>query len=381
MKILRILTRPNVGGPTRQASNLWLQQTALGHQCLTVTGVVGKDEAALNFSALGIPQIPPHEVSALSSGYLQVPTLARSIRPLRDLRAYRGLRRIIKSFEPDVVHTHTSKAGWLGRFAALREGVPVIAHTFHGHVLRDYYSAHIGWGIGQLEAWLAKRTHLLFAISQSCAEELRELGVSDACRVIHPAVETSEFAAADRKAARDRLDLPADLPADLLVLAFVGRLAKIKRVDRFARLGAAVPHAVGVIFGDGPEGDQLAGQANINRVGTKADLHLWLPGCDILVMPSEREGFPLAAVEAAAAGIPTVGFDVPGVSDIVRESGFGSLVPKSMDIPGLTAAIEELRRKPSSEADDRLQSMLQACSPCEVAKTLVQAYEARLPAG
>jgi glycosyltransferase involved in cell wall biosynthesis len=340
MRVLRVVTRPNVGGPIRQAVALWHAHRGLGVRTLLVTGVCDPGEAAIPLAQLGLP-ILDARVTGTSEGVLQLPDLRRGLAPLRDRRARGALARIVAAFGPDVVHSHTSKAGWLARRAA-RGGRAVVAHTFHGHVLRDYYAAAVAFVLRRVERALAARSDLLFAVSPSCRAELAELGVAPAQRitVLPPAVDTSRFSATTRAKARARLGAGGDQA----LVAFVGRLVPIKRPLLFAQLVGRLPLAAGHVFGDGPLRASLAQGAPANLVlhGVRDDLADVMAAFDVLVLTSRREGCPLAAIEAFAAGVPVVGFDVPGVRDVLAEWGSGVLVPESAGVPGLAAAVRDL---------------------------------------
>ena len=351
MRVLRILTRPNLGGPTRQAVALWHAHRELGVPTLLVTGRVDATESTLSPADAGVPVLDVK--SALqrgpdAAGWVEVPELGRGVSPFADRRAQRVLEQLVRAHRPDVVHTHTSKAGWLGRRAARRVGVPRLVHTFHGHVLHDYFPPALAWGLARLEAFLAARTDQLVAVSNSCADELAAAGVAARERfvVVPPAVAVTP--AASRAEARAHLGLGADERR----VACVGRLVPIKRVDHFVAMVAAGPEWGGCVFGDGPERAKLAAAiagAAPNRVtlrGAVGDVAHWLAAYDALVLPSVREGCPLVAVEAFAAGVPVVGYDVPGVADALREGGRGLLVPVAAGPAGLLAAVRRLLAEP-----------------------------------
>ena len=206
MRVLRILTRGNVGGPMRQALGLWGADADAGLQTLLAVGACPADETEMPRD--GIPDLEPSKLTPDSRGFVSLSRLGRAARPWRDALATRELRRIIQLFRPDVVHTHTSQAGFFGRRAAIAEGVPVIAHTFHGHVLTDYYAKPISALFRRLEARLARRTDALFAVSESCRLELEALRVGEGrIEVLPPAVDLAAFAQSDRVTARAALGL------------------------------------------------------------------------------------------------------------------------------------------------------------------------------
>jgi glycosyltransferase involved in cell wall biosynthesis len=375
---MRVLTRPNVGGPTKQVVVLWHELAKLGWQTLLVVGRC-EGEAEVNLHAAGIPRVGLDDVGEASAGFVVLPQLRRGLHPLRDRLALWRLGKVMAAFAPDVVHTHTSKAGALGRAAARKLDVPVVAHTFHGHVLQDYFgkwqSALVRW----LERRLARRTHLLFAVSPSCRDELVALGIAPAERieVVPPAVDTCAFAASSRAQARAELQLTPDA----LVLGFVGRLVPIKRPERFAAVVARLPDATGLVFGDGPLRARLEGQPRLRLLGATDRLPRWLPACDVLVVTSVREGLPLAAVEAFAASVAVVGVAVPGVRDVLGEWGAGVLVDEREGVDGLVAACASLRDgRRRTEIAERARPAVARFAPDAVAATLVERYEAALAA-
>lgn len=385
---MRILTRPNLGGPTQQAIALWHAHHAAGVSTLLVTGDVDGDETALLPSSGGVPQLGFDAAVAAgpaATGWVAVPSLGRRLSPLADLRARAALRTLVRAFRPDVVHTHTSKAGWLGRSVAIAERVLVVAHTFHGHVLADYFGRVVSALLARHEARFAARTDLLFAVSGSCADELAGFGVAPRERfeVVPPAVATE--APAPRAEVRARLRIDAD---EFRVVA-VGRLVRIKRFADFVVAIGASSGLRGDLIGDGPERrrlDDLACRVGAGRVTLRGalphvarDLVAW----DALVVPSVREGCPLVAVEAFAAGVPVVGYDVPGVRDVLSTWGAGVLVPVAAGPAGLAAAVARLRTDPGFAAASvgAARRAVATFAPAAVGARLLAAYERAMTAG
>ncbi len=381
MRVLRVLTRPNVGGPTRQMIAFWHAHREMGVQTVLAVGRCGDGEEPVDLTAHGVPRLALEDLArgrGQAAGWLEVAELGRAPSPWRDALAARRLAACVRSLRPDVVHTHTSKAGLIGRRVARRHGVPVIAHTFHGMVLRDYYARPVSSLLRRVEARLARRTDLLFAVSPSCRDELCALGVVPAStEVTPPAIELGAFFAGDRDAARQHLGVVGSDPQ----LGFVGRLVPIKRPDRFASVVAAVAGAVGHVFGDGPlRGALHAAGERLRLHGNRGDLAACLPAMDALVLTSEREGCPLAAIEAFAAGVPVVGFDVPGVRDALATWGAGVLVPRADGIDGLVRAVQQLLTEPERRAAlvERSRRELWRFQPAQVARQLVEAYRRAL---
>lgn len=383
MRILRVLTRPNLGGPTRQAIALWHAHRALGCRTLLATGEPGRGEVLLSPAEHGVPALTWAEAMAqgpAAEGWVVVPGLGRSWRPFGERAVRRRLAALAAAFAPDVVHTHTSKAGWLGRRAAVAAAVPVVAHTFHGLVLRDYFGPVLSWWLTRLERRLADCTDLLFAVSATCSDELIAAKVAPADRLLiaPPAVPLP----VPLPAAEARLAL--GLPAAGLVAGFVGRLAPVKQVAHFTAAIAASPGWRGLVVGDGEQ--QAAGAADLQRaagrlqtVPSRPDIASLMAAFDVLVLPSKREGLPLVAVEAFAAGVPVLGYDVPGVRDAVQAGG-GLLVPPAAGPAGLAAALARL------EADVALRRELgrlakagaTGFSPARLAEQLLGAYREAL---
>src|SRR5690606_11247609 len=257
-RVMRVLTRPNVGGPARQMAALWHACAARGWQTLLVVGVCD-GEPEFDLQAAGVPRLAPDAVDLDSAGFVVVPSLRRGVRPWSDVLAEWRIGKLIEAFVPDVVHTHTSKAGALGRRAARDGDVPVVAHTFHGHVLRDYFGLWPSAVVRVAAWWLARRTDLLFAVSPSCRAELAAMRVAPAARieVLPPAVDVRAFTGGPAVRARARARL--GLQEGQFVLGFVGRLVPIKRPEAFAAVVARIADSVGLVFGDGPLRTEVEG--------------------------------------------------------------------------------------------------------------------------
>ena len=169
--------------------------------------------------------------------------------------------------------------------------------------------------------------------------------------------------------ARDRLGIPEGF-----VAGFVGRLVAVKRPQVFLDLLAGMPEVHGVVLGDGPLASRLVVPSNARMLGAVQDPAGLLAGLDVLVLPSRREGCPLVALEAFAAGVPVVGFDVPGVRDALREWGDGYLVPPAAGVPGLRAAVEQVMSIRDDARVSRARAGLERFEPRRVAQQLRERY-------
>ena len=321
-RILRIITRLAVSGVSTHVTIADRGLSARGWETLLVHGRVQPDELEIDLPSPGVRT-------------RRLPSLARPIDPVDDGRALVELLRVMREYRPDIVHTHHSKAGLLGRSAALLAGIPRI-HTFHGHVFEGYFSPRTSALIVATERALARRTTRIIAISELQREDLVRRGVAsrDEITVVPLGLELDQFADPDRAQARARLDVPAEA----FVAVLLGRIVPIKRVDRllriFARVHERVPASRLYIVGDGSERIGLEGQARelgLDGVaefrGWSADAAGWYGAADVIVLTSDNEGTPLTLIEAAAAGRPGVATAVGGVPDVIVDGETGYVVP------------------------------------------------------
>lgn len=323
----------NVGGPAWQASVLTRGLDPERYETRLVVGTTEEDEA--DFLELRDPDLP----------VTVVPGLGRSPGPLGDLRALLALVREVRDYRPDVVHTHTAKAGALGRVAALVGRVPIRVHTFHGHVLHGYFGA-VGSALVRLvERVLAFVTTAFVVVGERVSGELVEAGIGrmDDHVVIPPGVAEPE--PVDQMEARRHLGLPVDRP----VVLFVGRLTVIKRVDRlleaFERVLARAPRAVLAIAGEGDLADDVRRWAapmgeSVRLLGWQAEIATLYAAADLVVISSDNEGMPVTLIEAAMAGVPGVTTDVGSASEVVVHGVTGLVV--AADSEALGEALAEL---------------------------------------
>jgi glycosyltransferase involved in cell wall biosynthesis len=321
-RILRIITRMNVGGPATHVILADRGLRNLGWETLLLHGTVEPHEIEVDLPPVTlVPRI-------------RIPAMARAVRARPDARALATIARIIRRYRPDIIHTHMSKAGVLGRLAGLATASGAArVHTFHGTVFGGYFGERTSRSIVHAERILGHRTTRI--------------------AVVPLGLDLERFADQDRLAARNRLHVAADE----LVLLAVGRLVPIKRLDRliktFSRVAHEIPAARLYLVGDGPERDQLLRAATsagvgdrVIHVGWSSDTPSWYAAADVVALTSEREGTPLALIEAAAAGRPVIATDVGGVADIVADRVTGFVVPPD-DEEALTDRLRTLLGDPA----------------------------------
>lgn len=342
-RVLRIIGRANVGGPARQVVVLARHLDPHQFDQRLLVGYVAPDEA--DYLA----------VAANDLDVTRVAGLGRAVRPLDDLRALRRIIQEIRSFRPHVVHTHTAKAGVLGRVAAIICRVPVRVHTFHGHLLHGYFSRTMTCAVTTAERVLASQTSALVAVGDRVRDELLQASVGrrEQWTVIPPGIDIAPLP--ERAGARKVLDIANDVP----VISLIGRLVRVKRPDRFAAAAtlvrAAVPDAVFLIVGDGPERKDLetltAREDSIGWVrflGWRSDIETVLAASDVVVLTSDNEGMPVSLIEAGLAARATVTTDVGSAAEVVLDGRTGRVVAKSAN--AIAAAVIELIDDPVQRA-------------------------------
>ncbi len=349
IKVLRVIARLNVGGPALHVAYLSAGLADRGYDTTLVAGKVGAGEESMAFVAeqRGV------RIETLDD-------LHREIAPLRDLRTILRLARLIRSERPTILHTHTAKAGAVGRIAALLAGdarPPVIVHTFHGHVLRGYFNPALTAAFRLLEQLLARVATKLVAVSPEVRDDLVALGVAPAAKfaVVRLGIELDERVDYDeegRKATRRLLGIPPDA----FVVGWIGRMTAVKRTEDIARtLQALVERGVDgylCLVGDGPDRTRLERRMHelgvAKRclfVGYQENVARFYDAMDVLLLTSVNEGTPVSVIEALAAGRPVVATRVGGVSDVVRD-GVDGFLAEVADVESLAARLAELAGDP-----------------------------------
>lgn len=383
IRVARIISRLNVGGPAIQAITLAQRLRTLGYETLLIRGSEAPHEGSMDHLALALGVRP-----------LRVARMGRELGP-GDVAAFVRLVRELRRFRPDIVHTHAAKAGTLGRLAALvprRGRPPVTVHTFHGHSLTGYFPRPKAELFRCIERLLARRTTRLIAVSEEVRDDLVRLGVARAERfeVVRLGLDLDAFAVGDAERAERRAAMRAQLgiPAGARVVTLVARLVPIKRVDRFlaiaSLLAAELDDVWFLVAGDGELREHLRALPQPDHVvwaGFQRDVPAVCFASDVVVLTSDNEGTPVSLIEAQAAGLPVVSTRVGGAAAVVAP-GSGVLVADADDIAGFAAAVRSvLERDASGARVDPRAHVLRTFSLDRLVADLDELYRRLLAAG
>jgi glycosyltransferase involved in cell wall biosynthesis len=340
--VYHVVTRLIVGGAQEAAVLACARADRRRFESTLVFGSQTGAEGSLRPRAdsLGVPTIV-------------VPDLVREIAPVADVRAARALRSLFQARQPDVVHTHSSKAGLLGRWAARRERVPTIVHTVHGWSFHDHMQPWLRTTYIRLERRAAQWCDYIVTVSDLDREKglANRIGRPDQYATIREVNDLTPYAerAGERDEARRRLGLPAGGA----VVGTVGRLSDQKDPGTWVRAAAAIarqrPDTHFVMIGDGPlraEAErEAAGLGVADRLvmtGLRDDVPAVLPAFDVFLLTSRWEGLPLVIPQAMAAGVPVVASTADGNREVVRERENGLLIPPRAAEAAATAVVEVL---------------------------------------
>jgi glycosyltransferase involved in cell wall biosynthesis len=324
-RVVRVVTRLNVGGPTRQVASLMARLDAARYPQVLVSGVATPREGP------GVIEVPGER--------MEIPDLVRPVSPSADRRAFRALVALFERIRPSIVHTHQAKAGWVGRMAAARAGVPVVVHTYHGHTFRGYFPWPQSTLFLALERMAARRSTALIAQADAQAADVRAYLGADArsrVRVIAPGVELDD--AAPRRAA---------VPRGRVRILFPSRLERVKDPMLALDVVRLLPEGYELhVFGDGSLRDVVArAVAGDARLAHRVTLHAMsgdraavFGAGEVTLLTSREEGTPLSLIESQAYGVPVVAADVGAVRSVVADGG-GRVVARRAD--ALAAAVVE----------------------------------------
>lgn len=347
-KVVRIQSRICGGGPAL-------------HSILLSEGLSYERGARYDTTLIG-GALEPGESSmegfAASRGvrYEVVPEMRRAVNPVLDAKAIAKTARRLREISPHVVHTHTAKAGAVGRTAARLVGTPVVVHTFHGHVFEGYFSPRKAKAFVAAERALARVTDQILAISEAQRRDLAykyKIAPIEKIAVVPLGLELDRFVHA-RPDRQGVLRASLGVPAHAKIVAAAGRFVPIKRFDlllaAFERVVRAHPDTHLVLAGDGSPEDraELERRAapiadRVHFLGWRRDLDLIFAEADVLALTSDNEGTPVTVIEALCAGLPVVATKVGGVEDIV-EPGWGTLVPPGAVVDIARGIVERLER-------------------------------------
>ena len=339
IRILRIIARLNIGGPAIHVTLLTEKLGAPTYHSTLVCGNIEAGEGDMQYFA------EKHGVSPLL-----LPELGRSLNPLRDLSTIWQLYQLMREIKPQVVHTHTAKAGFVGRVAAKLAGVPVIVHTFHGHVFQGYFSPAKTKMFILLERITARMSDTVITLTEGLRRELsEEYGIARRSRitVLPLGLDLEAFARVPRQSGdfRSAHGIAPDVP----LIGIVGRLVPIKNHELFLQAAVKVrerlPNACFAIIGDGELRAEL--EATTARLGLTDCVRFvgWVrevapvySDLDALVISSRNEGTPVSVIEALSARCPVVTTAVGGLPDLLDQGALGTLVPTE-DVNALADAI------------------------------------------
>lgn len=392
MKIVRIVTRMNIGGPSVHVTLLCNHLDPERFSTCLVVGEANEGEGdRLGWVAKGPAKL------------VRIRALRRRLHPVRDLQAFIQILRTVFSEKPHVIHTHMAKAGTLGRLAGILynrihpKTRAVLIHTFHGHVLDGYFPPLLSRCFAAIERWLAKRTDCLIAVSEAIRDALAARGIGKPAQwqVIRLGVDLSSLET-----------VPFPNGCIPLRCGWVGRLVPIKNPALFlealalSRRQNSKTLLEGRIFGDGPLRRELEAQAQQKGLsetvwfaGWRENLQDCYQDLDVVCVTSSNEGTPLALIEAMAAGRVVVSTAVGGVGDLLGvEAGSGPItagsfreLPRGLlvrpgDAAGLAAAVSTLAKDPALRrrlAEAGRRHVQEQYSHTRLLKEISQLYEQR----
>lgn len=340
-RVLRILNRLIIGGPALNATYLtkymapeWDTQLVIG----------GKDDHE---------QDATHLTDRLGITPMQIEEMKRAIDPLADRKAYLKMKALIKEFRPDVVHTHAAKSGAIGRMAAAACGVPVIVHTFHGHVFHSYFNRFKSQAFVRIERYLARRSSGIIAISDIQKHELADtyrIAPADKISIIPLGFDLDRFAE-NQNAKRAGLRQRFGIAEDEIAIGIVGRIVPVKNHSLFVAAAALLAKQSSrklrfIIVGDGDMRGPMETQfreagidyaywpdehrpAQALCTSWQTEMDEVFAGLDIVALCSHNEGTPVSLIEAQAAARPVVSTGVGGVANVVQDGQAGFVTPAS----------------------------------------------------
>jgi glycosyltransferase involved in cell wall biosynthesis len=337
-RILRILNRLIIGGPSLNATYL-TRYMAPDYETMLVIG--GKDDHEQDATYLA---------ERLGIEPVVIPSMKRAINWTDDRKAYLAIKQLIRDFKPDIVHTHAAKSGAIGRLAATACGVPIIAHTFHGHVFHSYFGKAKTQAFIQIERYLAKKSTGIIAISDLQKKELADIYricPVDKIKVIPLGLDLDKFQQ-NKELKRQQFRSKYLIEEDEIAIGIIGRIVPVKNHSLFVSAIAQLKERSAqklrfIIVGDGDmrqQTEQELAAAHIEYAyfpespikaqaictSWQTDMDEVLAGLDIVALTSHNEGTPVSLIEAQAAAKPVVSTRVGGVADVVIDGQTGLIV-------------------------------------------------------
>ena len=322
MRVLHVIARLNVGGTARYITQLATELPKHGIETFVATGFVQGAEV--------------EDPSAQSIDLIRVPAMGRSIRPIKDHLARKQLEKIIRDVKPDIIHTHTFKAGYVIRMKM--QSIPVI-HTFHGHLLDDpEFSGFKSKIIVELERKFAKSSAKLVTVGRRVADELLEQKIGHRAQFVNIPPGVVAVDVTSKAQALANLNLEDN---DAPIVGWIARMTGVKNPMRALEVADALPDTHFVMAGGGDLLEQVraAAPANVSVIGW-ADAADLFGAADIILSTSENEGMPVALIEAQLAGKPVVATDVGSVSEVILNHETGIVTNKNAG--SIASAIESL---------------------------------------
>ena len=323
-KIIRIIARLNIGGPTIHVSNLnYYLDKQYGYTSTLIYGSLAEGEGSMEYKA-----------TEKNLKTILIPELGREISLIKDIATIWKLYKLLRKEKPDIVHTHTAKAGTVGRIAARMALVPQVYHTFHGHIFHSYFSPLKTKIFIFIERFLSLLSTKIIVISEKQKEEILSFGIApeNKLTVIPLGFELNTF-----RLVENYWHKAYSIPQHIKLIGIVGRLVPVKNHMFFMECAKAIANkrsdVAFIIIGDGELKESLEAKAKqldlahmVIFPGFLTDLSRIYSDLDIVTLTSDNEGTPVTLIEAMALGKPVVSMAVGGISDIIEDGVMGHLV-------------------------------------------------------
>jgi glycosyltransferase involved in cell wall biosynthesis len=352
MKVLHIIARLNVGGTARYLDNLVPGLQEGGYEVLIATGYVQgreiEDDAA--------KRLPIH----------RIPTLGRKISPINDFKARRAIMKLIRDYKPDIIQSHTFKAGLLTR--TFKCGIPKI-HTFHGHLFDDpEFQGIKKYPVVVIEKLLANHANQLVTVGVQVIDDLMDFGIGSREQFISiaPGVQSLQFM--ERPLSVAELGLDSETRP---IVVWMARITAVKGPERVIDIARAMPEVRFLMVGGGDLVEKVQREApdNLTLLGWQIPERVW-PVADIALSTSHNEGIPISIIEAQMAGVPVVAVNVGAISQVVVDGQTGILT--SEDTREIVSALRKLAFEPALRAEYALASRANYVKNFQIDKFVIE---------